>query len=143
MAFGGGGVVVGDNTKGPSTPTKKWASADEVRRHFGGLINGLAQKYANYSGGMHNSPDYQREKADLDRQEQEALASLVPDKPKDVGGGGGGLGVAPAPPPSLNGIQAVTGGDAINLPMPGMLRPLGQRIHPRDSDVLAGLKRVY
>jgi hypothetical protein len=71
-----------------------------------------------------------------------------------AGGGGGGV-VAPppnaglgTPPPSLGGIDAMAGGaggagGAIDLPTPGMMKPLGQRIRPQDSMALVGLGRVY
>lgn len=75
--------------------------------------------------------------------------------PAVTGDASPGLTPVNAPPPSFGGIQdAMAGmsassgggaeGAALGSEMPGQLRPLGQRMRPLESVVLAGLgKRVY
>ncbi len=63
---------------------------------------------------------------------------------------------APAPSPAMDGINMATGfggsgaggstssgGAALNLPVPGMTKRLGQRIPPDQLSPLAGISRLY
>ncbi len=59
--------------------------------------------------------------------------------PLPAGGGSGGGDITGG---AMSGLEqahgAAGGGDAVNLPMPGSLRPLGNRIYPQSLQALTG-----
>ena len=128
--------------EGDHKSTKGYVLGKDGNIHFGDIPVGGGGGYGTAGGSSVYMPE------DGPRYPNDPV-----DPPADDGGeeeeeeGGGPLSAEAAPqaaPASVGGIQQIAqGNNWVNMPMPGSLRQLGNRILPRDSSLLAGMRRVY